>query len=310
MAADTLTERCSVVRARTHVMSCDAAIAVTFDPESIDGDDLARRAVARLAELEQRWSRFLARSEISELNATPGVQRRVSPDTFRLVEALVQAWHATGGAFDPTLLGAVVHLGYGTSRERADLTTSLAPGTEPRGRPARSSSEPPTAPWCCPPAPRSTPVVSARVSLPTWSSTSSSQAGARGALVEIGGDMRVRGIAPSGSAWPISIADTGDVVEVADGGIATSTTSPSDLDHGRSQTSSPHRPGDAAEFGDRRRDLHGDRRHGCLGRSIHQDRIRRGAAQALADYEAGGLAASITTSAGVVTTSTWKEFTR
>ena len=47
---------------------------------------LADRAVARLEELEARWSRFRPDSEISRLNERPGVPVVVSPDTYHLIE--------------------------------------------------------------------------------------------------------------------------------------------------------------------------------------------------------------------------------
>ena len=75
-------------------------------------DALARWGIARLHQLEQRWSRFLPTSEISGLNRADGAARIATADTVRLVEALVQAWHATAGGFDPTLLGTLVELGY------------------------------------------------------------------------------------------------------------------------------------------------------------------------------------------------------
>lgn len=307
MAADTQT---AVVRARTHVMSCDATVVVTSERGTGTESDTARSAIRRLHELEQRWSRFLPTSEISELNATAGVLRRVSADTFVLVESLVRAWHATDGAFDPTLLGALVHLGYGTSRDRSDLITSPAPGAAPRGRPAeilvRSADQ--------------------AVMLPTGTTLDPGglgkglaadlivdeimASGAAGALVEVGGDLRVRGRPPVGHAWPITIDDTGEVVELAGGGLATSSS--------RLRTWT----------------IDDDRRHHLLDpttlRSTANDvesctviagtaawaegftkvAFARGARAAVDVYERIGLAASITTADGVVTTSDWNEYRR
>lgn len=53
-------------------------------------------------------------------------------------------------------------------------------------------------------------------------------AGAAGCLVEIGGDVRVTGVAPDGIAWRISVDDPFDpaasrgIVRIPDGGVATS----------------------------------------------------------------------------------------
>src|SRR5215472_16091247 len=74
-------------------------------------------AVARITQLEQRWSRFLPGSEVSRLNRSAGRRLAVSPDTITLVEHAVTAWRLSGGAYDPTLLGAVIRAGYDRSFE-------------------------------------------------------------------------------------------------------------------------------------------------------------------------------------------------
>ena len=74
--------------------------------------DHARRAVDRVADLERRWSRFRPDSEISQLNRNAGWPTIVSAETFELVAAAVNAWSATNGRFDPTVLQAMVANGY------------------------------------------------------------------------------------------------------------------------------------------------------------------------------------------------------
>lgn len=291
-------------------MSCDATVVATFDPDTVDGEALERHALARLTELEQRWSRFLPTSEISELNDSRGCPRVVGRDTFRLVEALVQAWHATDGAFDPTLLGAVVHLGYGVSREHSDRNTSLIPGTELRGRPGRILT--------C--AADSVVVLPPGTTLDAGGLGKGLAAdlivdellarGAQGALVEIGGDLRVCGRAPAGSAWPISIADTADIVELVDGGVATST---SRLRTWTADGASRHHLIDPTTLESTANDVEACTviaGTGAWAEAFTKLAFARGPAHALAACETHGLAASITTSAGVVTTSTWEDFRR
>ena len=70
--------------------------------------DLPARAHARIDELETRWSRFLADSEISRLNRAGGRPVMVSGDTIHAVAAAVDAWRATDGRFDPTVLPALI----------------------------------------------------------------------------------------------------------------------------------------------------------------------------------------------------------
>ena len=228
-AADTL--QLTLTRATTRVMSCDASVLVTVedvDRSPVDGSVLIRQAIDRLGQLERRWSRFLPTSEISGLNDAGGEPRTASADTVRLVTALIQAWHATAGCFDPTLIGTLVELGYAASRDDAGLRTSLAAGVAPQGRPGEILVDTDTG-W---------------IQLPFGTALDPGglgkglaadivveeliDAGAAGALVEIGGDVRVSGRPPSGDAWTIAIAPTSAAeeprcVRLVDGGVATST---------------------------------------------------------------------------------------
>lgn len=68
------------------------------------GFDLARRALARLGELERIWTRFTTTSDIARMNAAAGRTTFVSTDTARLVAMMLAAHEATDGCFDPTLL--------------------------------------------------------------------------------------------------------------------------------------------------------------------------------------------------------------
>jgi thiamine biosynthesis lipoprotein len=141
------------------------------------------------------------------------------------------------------------------------------------------------------------------------------QAGALGSLVEIGGDIRVAGIPPEGSGWPISISAIGTdvpsaVIDVSDGGIATSTP--------RLRTWSTN----------------GEHRHHLIDPTtlrpstadVVSCTVIAGTAawaeaftkiafsvdleSALDSLERWGLAASITTSTDTITTPSWKEFCR
>ena len=56
---------------------------------------------------ERRWSRFLARSEVSRLNRAPGVPLQVSTETLDLLLAC-DRWHEqTEGAFSVMVGGAL-----------------------------------------------------------------------------------------------------------------------------------------------------------------------------------------------------------
>ncbi len=69
-------------------------------------------ALTRLADLERRWTRFRDDSELSQVNAARGAPVVISPDTVAVLALALEAWSATGGRFDPTLLDEVVAAGY------------------------------------------------------------------------------------------------------------------------------------------------------------------------------------------------------
>ena len=213
-------------------MSCDAAVVITTHdlPKSVPngGSALMELAIDRLHRLEQCWSRFLPTSEISGINDAGGEPRIASPDTVRLVESLVRAWHATSGSFDPTLLGALVGLGYAASRDDVTLRTSLGADVIARGHPAGILVDADTG-WIQ--LPHGTTLDPGGLGKGLAADIVVEEligAGASGALVEIGGDVRVSGIPPAGEAWMIAIAPVADddeirFVQLCDGGVATST---------------------------------------------------------------------------------------
>src|SRR4051794_8738567 len=88
------------------------------------GPDLLHDARRTIADYERRWSRFLPDSEVSQINARPGRWTRVSPDTFRLIEAAVTGWRIPGGRFDPTILHALLAAGY--DRNFAEVPAAVA----------------------------------------------------------------------------------------------------------------------------------------------------------------------------------------
>ena len=193
-------------------------LVVGGDPGLVDA------ALGRLEELEARWSRFRESSEVSELTRRAGRPVAVSDDTLLLVRRALQAWWLTGGAFDPTVLGDVVRAGYDRSFEdlrptqeeaRSNLiggcdriivrddTVTLASGTgfDPGGIGKGLAAD----------------ILVAELLA----------GGADGALVSVGGDVRVAGTPPDGGGWTVGVArprDRGELARlgVADGAVATS----------------------------------------------------------------------------------------
>ncbi|MEU0108392.1 FAD:protein FMN transferase [Streptomyces sp. NPDC006251] len=188
---------------------------------------LLERAQKLLAELEACWSRFRPDSELSLLNASPGQWVKLSVPTVALIGRAVQAWGATGGLYDPTVLPALEAAGYDRSFETLDPED----GTQPAAA---------AAPGCA-----GIEIDHDRVRLPAgvrldlggigkgyaadlvaaelldW--------GAEGACVNLGGDVRVAGRAPAPDGWTVAVDDhlhpEQDLswVALADGAVASST---------------------------------------------------------------------------------------
>jgi thiamine biosynthesis lipoprotein len=190
----------------------------------------AEAAAAHVASLEAAWSRFREDSEIAELNRRAGEWVRVSPPTRELVVRGVDAWRATGGRFDPTILGDLVRAGYDRSYEQlGDRTTSPAapPGAD-LGLGCGAIE-----------------LADDAVRLPAGSgfdpggigkglaadmvAAAIARTGAAGACVNLGGDARVWGRPPSGPAWGIAVDHERSDRPIAQlglaaGAVATSTT--------------------------------------------------------------------------------------
>jgi len=210
---------------RFRAMGADAHVVVVGG-----GPGLADLAVLRIATLEQRWSRFRADSEVTALNDQAGAWVAVSEDTRVLILRATEAWRLTGGRFDPTVLGAVREAGY-------DASFELLAGRSASNRPSRR----PTSLLGC----DDVEVLGHRVRLPAGAGFDPGGIGkglaadlvvaelladgADGACVNLGGDLRVAGIGPSGGGWTIAVDHPWAAAPIAqvglvDGAVATSTT--------------------------------------------------------------------------------------
>jgi len=194
-----------------------------------EAHQLLVQAVERVFDLEQRWSRFQPTSEISRLNSAAGNPLELSSDTLSLVEHGVAAWQLTGGRFDPTMVLQLEQAGYDRSFEQ--IVTPAPSGALTAGvgcadvQISRSRSE---------------------VKLPAGIGFDPGgigkglaadiitgeliEAGALGALVNLGGDLAVRGVPTDGDDWVVSIVEpavcheTITTLRLGDAGLATSTT--------------------------------------------------------------------------------------
>jgi thiamine biosynthesis lipoprotein len=187
----------------------------------LGGDpDLPARAWARLEDLEARWSRFRPTSELCRLNAADGAPVVVSHDTYYVVARAIGSWRATGGRFDPTVLDALERAGYDRTFDAVRSAADALPVRADRaddGPEAHDRSGVP-APGCdgiellpLVPAVRLPPGV--RLDLGGIGKGAAADlvvdellaAGAHGACVDLGGDVRVGGTGPDGGAWRVGL---------------------------------------------------------------------------------------------------------
>jgi thiamine biosynthesis lipoprotein len=193
--------------------------------------DLPARAWVRLAELEARWSRFEPTSELCRLNAANGAPVVVSHDTYYVVARAIGSWRATGGWFDPTILDALEVAGYDRDFDAIGAAGPVGGPSGPRtAGPAPGCAE--IELWPLVPAVRLP--VGVRLDLGGIGKGTAADvvvdelldAGASGACVDLGGDVRVSGTGPDDGAWRIDVDPAlapGRRFRLAAGAVATST---------------------------------------------------------------------------------------
>jgi len=212
-------------------MGSDAHVIVVGGPSGV-----AERGRRRIEALEGRWSRFLPDSEISELTRRAGEWVTLSTDSVLLVERALDAWRLTVGRFDPTVLGAVIRAGYDRSFDRlgpsagsgASSLTVGAAGIEVEGDRVRLPRGVGFDPGGIGKGLAADLVVADALA-----------AGAAGACVNLGGDLRVAGAPPDdpstdrpptgSAAWTVAVEHPASTDPLAllglhDGAVATSTT--------------------------------------------------------------------------------------
>ncbi len=204
-------------------MGCDVELILVGSTQ-----DVMDEAVAEIHRLERLWSRFLPDSEVSQLNRLAGQALRVDPATMLLVERSVAAWRLSGGGFDPTVLGAMLRAGYSAPLEvdghgeHAPVASDLVVGC------SDIVVDPVASTVTIPPASGFDPGGIGKGLAADIVATRVLAAGAGGVCVNLGGDLRIEGVAPAGGSWCIGV-DHPDGTPVAllsieGGAVATSTT--------------------------------------------------------------------------------------
>lgn len=192
-------------------------------------EEMADWAVARLQELERLWSRFLPDSDITRANQAAGTAVPVHPDTLAVVARGIEAWRQTGGLFDITMLADLLRMGYTNS------IVDNAPA--PRVNAHRTGTTPEIV----------VDYAAGTLMVPSGSGIDLGgigkgmaadivaeeliEAGATGAVVNVGGDLVVLGTPATDLSWLLGIENPLDPphhvahLRVVRGGAATSGTS-------------------------------------------------------------------------------------
>ena len=183
------------------------------------------KAVARTADIEQTFSRFIPSSEICRLNESAGAWTRVSEDMRVVLEYSLGLFDQSGGLFDPGVLPDLERAGY-------DASFELLPADRPVRTAARGTR----------PSFGDIEMRHLDVRLPEglridlggivkgWAADvlADDLSAVGSCLVEMGGDTAVRGAPPDAEGWSIGVqshsrqSELMAIVEMASGGVATS----------------------------------------------------------------------------------------
>lgn len=210
-------------------MGTSCMVGVTVRPgQSHDARKALTTGESEVAACERALSRFDPRSDLSRLNARSGQWVDVDHRLVSAAAAALRAREETEGRFDPTILPALVAAGY----DRTFDALSERPARKPDGW--RAGAELDVDPD------RGAVRVERGAALDLGGigkGFSAARAldlmlrrvsGLEGGLVDLGGDIAVRGTPPDGTLWRVAVADarcpghTLGTLGLLDGGVATS----------------------------------------------------------------------------------------
>lgn len=183
-------------------MGTAALVAVT-SPRIETAEVLATAATNRLHRLEQLWSRFLPDSEISRLNTARGRPVAVTRETELLVRRSVDAWHETDGRFDPTVLPSLVAAGY--DRDFREVAAAPGPVHETAAAPGCADVRIRHREVQLPPGVMIDPGGIGKGLAADLTVDLLMTAGADGACVNVGGDLRVAGRPDGPPDWSVLV---------------------------------------------------------------------------------------------------------
>ena len=207
-----------VAECQRRLMGSNAHIVVSASTGRRTEADLLNWAFERLDQLEARWSRFRPDSEVSRLNQLGTIDPdavAASQDTRLLLQRAELAHRLTNKRFNPYRLGSLTAAGYDVHYALQQDRISAAPAAGRLPNPAPGAGFDPGG--------------IGKGLAADLVAEELVELGATGALVNLGGDLRVIGEAPGGAAWRIDVDDPEDgqslaTVELFSGAVATSST--------------------------------------------------------------------------------------
>ena len=220
------------------IMATEVSIHMAVPPGE---ESAARASIAAcmdwMREVDRRLTRFSEDSDLSQLNCAAGRWQRVSHMLFTVVRAAISASEASHGLFDPTLLPELERLGY--DRDFSLLSRQAAPGEGPASAQAVRSGR-----WqeIAMDARKQQILLPAGVRLDLggiakgWAADQALKSffdSFANVIINVGGDLRLRGGPQPGEHWAVGIRDPQAanpsspshdraIARFAEGGLATS----------------------------------------------------------------------------------------
>jgi thiamine biosynthesis lipoprotein len=203
-------------------------------------DALWHATLRLLRRLEACWSRFLPTSDVSRLNVACGRPQAVDPATITLLTTMIDAWHSAEQRFDPTTLPALLNAGYRASIDDPRRATVVASGVfhlDGLDQPTLDQQtlndveiDHAAGTVRLPAGMAIDPGGIGKGLAADLAATLALESGATGVLVNIGGDISLRGVAPDAD-WTVIIehpdptqGTIGNLAVAGGGGVATSST--------------------------------------------------------------------------------------
>ena len=210
--ATQLPQKRLLVEQTNRIMATNVSIYLAVSPEEeADARAGVEAGMAWLKEVDQRLTRFQEDSELCRLNRAAGCWQPVSDLLFRATQAALKAAEASNGWFDPTLLPQLEALGY-------DRDFSQVAHTPDQDAPGRTFATKPGGSW----RGIQLDAKEKRIFLPEgtrldlggiakgWAADIALRDCLRAfpnVIVNVGGDLRLRGEREPGDPWAVGIRD-------------------------------------------------------------------------------------------------------